>query len=234
MPTIEWMRAAYPKDARLYVNNMCPPLDEQQETYDLVYASSVFSHLSSWAPWVLEVRRVLKIGGVFVASLHGRGFWSLGFFAQRGIDWDEDRTGLLVEGFGEGFDDSFGPAVYVSEWWVRNHWGRALDIERFEPTGFAIPWDRTTGQAWIVARKRALDREPTVDDLVSPSHDRREIEAALRGQWLAYEEIEHRYRAELRGLRALAGSAQTVSEELETARRRITGLEEELRRAQSS
>jgi hypothetical protein len=127
-----------------------------------------------------------------VASLHGRGFWSMGLHGMRGVPWDEDNTGLLVERYGSRFEDSWGPAVYVSEWWVREHWGRTFDIERFEPTGFGFvqPENQLTGQAWLVARKPQDARSLTPGDLESPSTDPREARAALRAQRLAYEEVE--------------------------------------------
>jgi SAM-dependent methyltransferase len=189
-PTIDWMVSSYPAGVRLYANNPEPPLPELAETFDLVYCGSVFSHLPDWAPWLLELRRVLKPGGLLVASIHGRGLWQFGEAGKRGVPWDEDRTGLLVERYGDDFDDSWGPAVYVSEWWLREHWGRAFEIVRFEPTGFALPDNRSAGQAWVVARRpeETSGPAPTLDELRAPGGDPREVEAALRGQWLAYEE----------------------------------------------
>lgn len=189
-PTIEWMRSAYPEEVQLYCNDPEPPLPEAAETFDLVYCGSVFSHLPDWAPWLLELRRVLKPGGILVASIHGRGLWPYGVAGQRGEPWDEERTGLIVERFGDDFETGWGPAVYVSEWWLREHWGRALEIVRFEPAGFAHPDNRAGGQAWVVARRPTdgPDQAPTTQELRRPGTDPRELEAALRAQWLAYEE----------------------------------------------
>jgi SAM-dependent methyltransferase len=188
-PTIEWMRSAYPDDTKLYVSDPESPLPEADESFDLVYCSSVFSHLPDWAPWLLELRRILKPGGILVASIHGRGFWDLGIAGSRGVPWDEDRTGLLVENYGTDFDTGWGPAVYVSEWWVREHWGRALEIIRYEPAGFGSPDDRETGQAWVVARRPEVDRSLDAEALQRPGEDPRELPAGLRAQWLAYDEI---------------------------------------------
>jgi len=207
--SITWMQENFPSSIRLYANEQAPPLPEADNTFDLIYCGSVFSHLTDWAPWLLELRRILKPGGVLVASIHGKGFWNNGLHGIRGILWDEDHTGMLVERYGDSFDDSWGPAVYVSEWWVREHWGRALDIERFEPTGFGLPGDSTTGQAWLVARKPETAPALTPADLEAPSPDVRETHAALRGRQLAYEEIEHVTRhllAEISGLRNECGN----------------------------
>lgn len=187
-PTIQWMRSQYPDEVKLYRNDPEPPLPERGATYDLVYCGSVFSHLPDWAPWLLELRRVLKPGGVLVASIHGRGLWPFGVAGSRGVPWDEDRTGLLVERYGDDFESGWGPAVYVSEWWLREHWGRAFEIVRFEPTGFAHPDGRDGGQAWVVARRPQGEARLEPDDLRRPGEDPRELEAALRAQWLAYEE----------------------------------------------
>jgi len=179
-PSIRWLRENYPAAVRLYVNDPEPRLPEGDDVFDLVCAVSVFTHLTNWAPWLLELRRVLKPGGILVASILGKGSWESGAAGARGVEWDEDRTGLLVEQYGAGFDDGYGPAVFASEWWLREHWGRALDIDRVE----------SGGQVWVQARKR-LDGHPpsTIEELVAPGDDAREALAALRAQWLAYEEL---------------------------------------------
>jgi SAM-dependent methyltransferase len=190
-PSITWMQANFDPGVRLYANDPSPPLPESNDTFDLVYGGSVFSHLTDWAPWLLELRRILKPGGALVASFHGRGFWGEGFHGSRGVPWDEDLTGILVEHYGSSFEDGWGPAVYMSEWWVREHWGRAFGIDRFEPVGFGMPDTATAGQGWLVARKPVRAQPLTSSDLEAPSPDSRELGAALRGRQLAYEEIEH-------------------------------------------
>jgi SAM-dependent methyltransferase len=190
------MRATFEPAIRLYVNQPTPPLPEADDTFDLIFCGSVFSHLTDWAPWLLELRRVLKPAGVLLASLHGRGSWGKGLHSARGVPWDEDGTGMLVEYYDGSFENDWGPAVYVSEWWVREHWGRVLAIEGFEATGFAQPPNQMTGQAWLVARKPHDARSLTAAELESPSTDPRELTAALRGQRLAYEEIATRLRGQ--------------------------------------
>jgi SAM-dependent methyltransferase len=209
--SIAWMQASFPPGVRLYANSEAPPLPEADDTFDLIYCGSVFSHLTDWAPWLLELRRILKPGGALVASLHGAGYWDEGFHGVRGVRWDEDNTGLLVEHYGTSFEEGWGPAVYVSEWWVREHWGRALDIERFEPTGFGVD-DASSGQAWLVARKPQGQRALTPAELKAPSDDPREASAALRAQQLAYEELEH-LTDYMRSLNAQLAHAQAAAQQ---------------------
>lgn len=53
-----------------------PPVHAKSNTYDVIFAYSVFSHLAEpvHLKWVEELARVLKPGGVFLATTQGRGF----------------------------------------------------------------------------------------------------------------------------------------------------------------
>ena len=62
-----------------------------------------------------------------------------------------------------------GPAVLMSDWWVREHWGRAFDIVEIAP--------QVHNMSWAVMRKREV--ELTTEDLERPGDDPREF-VALR------------------------------------------------------
>jgi 2-polyprenyl-3-methyl-5-hydroxy-6-metoxy-1,4-benzoquinol methylase len=53
-----------------------PPTRFQDSTFDLIYSFSVFSHLSEEMQqmWLLELRRVLKAGGLMIATTRSREF----------------------------------------------------------------------------------------------------------------------------------------------------------------
>jgi len=55
------------------VNDVDPPLPFDEGCFDLVFASSVFTHLdpSAQREWLSEVRRVLKPGGLALLSIQG-------------------------------------------------------------------------------------------------------------------------------------------------------------------
>jgi SAM-dependent methyltransferase len=220
-PTIEWLRTTYPDDVEVALSGEEPPLEYADATFDLVYAGSVFSHLPDWAPWLLEIRRVLRPGGLFVASIHGSGYWHVGVAGRRGEPWDEARTGLLVEGSGSGFDATWGPAVYVSDWWLRAHWSRALTILRYASTGFALPDDRGAGQAWVIARRDDDAIAPTAAALRAPSEDPRELPAAVRAQWLAYAEL-NELQPWIASLTAEVNALRGANDELERRCRQLT------------
>jgi SAM-dependent methyltransferase len=62
-----------------------PPLPFKSETFDLIYAISLFTHLTANAQqsWLLDVRRLLKPGGLFLFTLHGERFTGLLTAEQR-------------------------------------------------------------------------------------------------------------------------------------------------------
>src|SRR3712207_8661275 len=50
----------------------------------------------------------------------------------------EARIGMTVLGYGHPWEAG-GPMVLHSEWWIRAHWGRAFEIDYFQPGGFTTP-----------------------------------------------------------------------------------------------
>jgi len=69
---VEWCRTNLPF-AQLSVNRLEPPLPFDDERFDLVYAMSVFTHLTEAQhhAWMAELRRVLRPGGHLVFTTHG-------------------------------------------------------------------------------------------------------------------------------------------------------------------
>ncbi len=59
--------------AEFATNHLAPPLRYRDDAFDLVYAFSVFTHLSArmQTAWMNEMRRVIKPGGYLLVSLHG-------------------------------------------------------------------------------------------------------------------------------------------------------------------
>ena len=105
-----------------------PPLPFEDATFDVVWSIAVFTHLTDqWAPWLLELRRVMRPGGILIASVMGSGASD----ALAGEPWDADRVGMNVLGYGRPWQAG-GPMVLHSEWWIRAHWGRAFEILRYE------------------------------------------------------------------------------------------------------
>jgi SAM-dependent methyltransferase len=72
---VQWCSQNLPF-ADVSVNQLAPPLAYREAEFDLVYAFSVFTHLTHdlQVPWVKELTRVLKPGGYLLLSTHGESY----------------------------------------------------------------------------------------------------------------------------------------------------------------
>jgi SAM-dependent methyltransferase len=142
-----------------------PPLPFEDESFDLIWAISVWTHLTDNAlPWLAEMHRILKPGGLLIATYMGESHSEI----LAGEDWDEDRIGMNVLRHYQDWQQG-APMVLISDWWMREHWGRAFEVLEIE--------HGTQKFNWPVLRKR--DVEVTAEELARLSDDPREI-AALR------------------------------------------------------
>jgi len=168
---VEWINSELcPPLAGAYVTDAVPPLPFANGTFDLAWSIAVFSQLTdSWADWLLELRRVIKPGGLLIASVMGAEFSE----AVAGEAWEPDCTGMNVLGYGRPWHAG-GPMVLHSEWWIRSHWGRAFEIVSYRP-------GEMCGQdAILLRRPPATGPAPEVAALKASQPDEpRELAAAL-------------------------------------------------------
>ena len=78
-PSINWLDRHLSPPFRVFVNGEAPPLGQPDSSFDLVYAMSVFTHITDdWSSWLLELHRILKPDGWLIASIleAARGEWS--------------------------------------------------------------------------------------------------------------------------------------------------------------
>lgn len=70
--TVEWCKTSI-KGVEFYKNELNPPLALENNSVDILYCVSVFTHLSEKLhyDWIREIKRVLKPGGVFIGTFHG-------------------------------------------------------------------------------------------------------------------------------------------------------------------
>jgi SAM-dependent methyltransferase len=188
-PPLQVMRADY-----------LPPLDLPAASFDLIWSISVFTHLTdSSLPWLCELHRLLAPGGLLIATYMGR--WTSELLA--GEPWDEDRVGMNVLRHNHPAADG-APLTMISDWWLREHWGRAFEVLRIEPN--------IHNQSWALLRKREV--EVSVAQLEAPSEDPREYGALRHNLSQAQREIEAVQR---RGAQALEAERRTAERSCATA-----------------
>jgi SAM-dependent methyltransferase len=180
---IHWLNANLNPPVSGFVSAPSPPLPREDDSYDLVYAFSVFTHITdAWAAWLIELHRVLSPGGWLIASFLGEGM-SQTIACE---PWDPDRIGMNVLHAHQNWDAG-GPSVLLSPWWIREHWGRAFEIATIHEGAV------DGAQGLIVARPRP--GTCTEEDLtrVDPAHER-EIQALRHNLAQTQRELERMVR----------------------------------------
>ena len=124
-------------------------------SFDLVYAGSVFTHLSELADaWLLELLRITEPGGLLYLTVHDQG--SIEFCRQKdpeslsraltGFAWPaetearfrtwSDALGTDLQGFTIG--RGYLAQVFYDRDAIVGHWGRYADVVEVVPNAFAF------------------------------------------------------------------------------------------------
>jgi SAM-dependent methyltransferase len=118
----EWCKANLPF-MTVKTNPSSPPLPFRRESFDFVYAISLFTHLTAAAQdrWMADVRRVLKPGGMFLFTVHGERF--LGYLndEQKARFAKGEFVILNPELIGMEGCGAFHPPTYVRDHVLRRH-----------------------------------------------------------------------------------------------------------------
>jgi SAM-dependent methyltransferase len=159
--SIAWANSELSPPLNFFVCQEAPPLAQPDGRFDLVFGMSIFSHITDqWSNWLVELHRVMRPGAFAVISVLGPAVAT----ANLGIAWD-DRIGMATIDLDKSWEIG-GPGVLLAEWWVREHWGRAFEILRFEP---AVPG---FGHDFIVMRKREIPVTAEQLEAVDPRDQR--------------------------------------------------------------
>jgi 2-polyprenyl-3-methyl-5-hydroxy-6-metoxy-1,4-benzoquinol methylase len=114
------------------VNGLQPPLAHADDSFDLVYALSVFTHLPEplLSGWRDELRRVIRPGGWLIVSTHGEAFLPQLSSAQQ----DEFRQGgtPVIDDRAAGTNRC---GVYFSERYIRERFAQGFEVLDVVPQG---------------------------------------------------------------------------------------------------
>jgi SAM-dependent methyltransferase len=156
-PSVAWLTEHLSPPFRICAVATDPPaLPAPDDHFDLIYALSVFTHIAEdWASWLLLLHRVISPTGIIVATFLSEGMAE----AEAAGPWDPDQVGMNVLRVGQDWDGG-GPTVFMSDWWLRAHWGRAFEIleihHEHDTTGTVVPGSH----AYVVMRKRDVVLTP--------------------------------------------------------------------------
>ena len=152
---VEWCTENLPFGT-FEVNALEPPLPFPDNAFDFLYSLSIFTHLDEpiQMPWMEEVTRVVKPGGVFLLTFHGRGRMEEAtvYEGLTGIA-DDFNAGKLVVMYSETSGSSH-CAVYHPERYVREVMARDVEIVDYAQGG-ALDMKQDAVLFRKPARKRA-------------------------------------------------------------------------------
>ncbi|MBN8645081.1 MAG: class I SAM-dependent methyltransferase [Planctomycetes bacterium] len=133
--SINWAASHLAPPLRLFRSTTTPALPFEARSFDLVYAVSVFTHLSDhFDAWLMEIRRVLRPGGVLIATINDENVWAT---------CRDNPTHYIARlcprlDFSRPFEDDFithGLGHHAQSFWhtkgVRSRWAFALDVLGF-------------------------------------------------------------------------------------------------------
>jgi SAM-dependent methyltransferase len=141
---IRWAQDNMPY-ATFKVNSALPPLDYPDDSFDLVYNHSVFTHLDEdyQDRWLEELRRVTKPGGTILLTVHGDEAvrYVSEMMANAGGDGDALRNDLRRSGIAFVSQDSnvggpfpdFYHSTFHAPWYIFDRWGARLRIKAYLP-----------------------------------------------------------------------------------------------------
>jgi SAM-dependent methyltransferase len=139
---VDWLRARLPV-ARVEANGALPPLPFADDSFDLIIAWSVLTHLPEHYQdaWLAELARVLSSNGVMLLTVHGPTHFDI---IDAALD-DPKRKALPEEGLvyieNYGPDSPFAPyyqTTYHHPDYIREHWSQWVNVLDIHP-GAARP-----------------------------------------------------------------------------------------------
>lgn len=140
---VDWINRYLPSNAVAFQNHSIPSLPMPDESLDVVSAYSVFTHIEAFeTAWLMELRRILRPGGIAWITLHTEQTWSAmteqwplykamarhpdfapyANVTQRG-DLPDERVVFRWH-----HDRSYSSNVFYTRDYVRRVWGRILEV----------------------------------------------------------------------------------------------------------
>ncbi len=124
--------------AKFSVSNSLPPLEYPSETFDFIYAISVFTHLDEdyQFRWLGELKRIIKPEGIVLLTVHGRHVWrdlpreDIVDIEKRGFKFTTSNTMKGI--FPDWYQTAYHTKEYVLDWY-----SKYFDVLGYIPRGMS-------------------------------------------------------------------------------------------------
>lgn len=151
---VEWLRQNWPNDICVYVGSVFPKLPFEDNSIDVIYGMSVFTHIKyHWDFWLLELRRVLKPGGLLLQTIHAERAWEF-YYDNQHLDWV--KAGIsprIFESRAMDVDYLLSGDIAVSQVFFRQDVARNYWSRYFQVLDVMSPEDRYWFQDLMVCKK---------------------------------------------------------------------------------
>jgi len=150
---IQWIRQYFPKHYNVINTSTLPHLPFEDESIDFIYGFSVVTHVKyQWDAWLMELRRVLKPGGLMMQTVHTENAWKY-YYENSKESWvQKNHTPRVYENMNMDFDFLyFGDACVSQVFWKRDvvidYWGRYFKVlDVLDPPKYSF-------QDWVIVQK---------------------------------------------------------------------------------
>ena len=143
LASYRWNQLYMPQDVRSFLNTFYPPLPIPDRYFDVITAFSVFTHIDELeSPWLVELRRILKPGGLLYVTIHDEAFWdempdSVLAALQRSPSGSHLRHESPFPGERSAFhfteQSHYSCNVFHSRNYIQREWGRFFDVLKVTP-----------------------------------------------------------------------------------------------------
>lgn len=151
---IQWMRQFLPPEFCVYTGATTPTLPFPDNHFDVIYGFSIFTHIKfHWDMWLLELKRVMKPGGLLIQTIHTENAWRF-YYDHRDEPWVKSGfSANMLTTRDMPYDYFYFGDIGVSQvFWRREiasaYWGRYLNVvEVLDPPG------ENSFQDWMICKK---------------------------------------------------------------------------------
>ncbi|MEJ2750095.1 MAG: class I SAM-dependent methyltransferase, partial [Anaerolineae bacterium] len=126
---ITWCQQNLTQVAQWRTNKAEPPTEYDDDSFDLIYAISVFTHLDEplQLAWLAELKRILKPGGLLIGTVHGSFYSHDNFSPEQKACMDEkgflytvgSRGTLKLDGLPDFYQTAFHTKAYIFHEWSK-------------------------------------------------------------------------------------------------------------------
>jgi len=151
---IEWLRRHFPNSFCIFACSTLPHLQLPDNSVDVIYGISVFTHIKyQWDAWLMELRRVLRPGGLLIQTIHTENAWEF-YHAHKQEQWvvNNHSATMLRSPTMESDFFYYGDISVSQVFWkreiAREFWGRYFTVLDLRP-----PPAQYSFQDWIICRR---------------------------------------------------------------------------------